>query len=352
MAYYVPKIYEALPTGEYVRAVSENGSLQCRFTSLQEMHGGDAGGAKARRFQISLAQRNGVTVVRGTYYLEAAKRIIPGAAILKVGKEDVLGRSSSEISMILGKAKPPGVELMVLNPGEEQVVSVKLPYGGPGEGRKPVLRTLAGKGGALVGYVRIPELTSKEDAAGLAGKIKGMLEKGVSGLVLDLRDCRRWSSLVAPDIAGLFVPTGTPLFITRDRLDTGGPESRTTVAKAAGTPVSLPVVILINEGTSSETEVTAAGLIDAGAAVAIGKRTFGDGLIYRLRRVPGIGGYLRHPVGEYLRAKGAPIFPTGIGPHKEIDAERAKLYFFSDDASQDAQLQAALAHLASEQRKQ
>lgn len=127
-----------------------------------------------------------------------------------------------------------------------------------------------------------------------------MATDSLRGLVLDLRNNGGGLLESAVQIAGLFVPRGTEIVRTRGTQNSGDKIYRTTSRPVAP---DLPLVILVNEGTASSSEIVAGSLQDLDRAVVIGTRSFGKGLVQTTRPVAH-GGMLKVTVARYYIPSG------------------------------------------------
>lgn len=127
-----------------------------------------------------------------------------------------------------------------------------------------------------------------------------MATDSLQGLVLDLRNNGGGLLESAVQIAGLFVPRGTEIVRTR-----GTQSSSDKIYRTTSRPIApeLPLVILVNEGTASASEIVAGSLQDLDRAVVIGTRSFGKGLVQTTRPVAH-GGMLKVTVARYYIPSG------------------------------------------------
>ncbi len=136
-----------------------------------------------------------------------------------------------------------------------------------------------------IGYIRLSgfnELTTKE----LKAAVEEIEGEGGKAIVLDLRENPGGLLSQAVEVSDLFLTDGK-IVSTRDRRN----KERAFDAKKDGTAF-LPVeqkhlVVLVNDGSASASEIVAAALQDHKRAVVIGERTYGKGSVQKLLRLPG-----------------------------------------------------------------
>ena len=170
------------------------------------------------------------------------------------------------------------------------------------------------------GYIRVrsfQERTArnlKETLAELHRDAGGELP----GLILDLRDNPGGLLQQAADVADFWLSEGV-IVSTRGRLES---QRQDFGAHATGTETSYPMVVLVNAGSASASEIVAGALQDQGRALVLGNETFGKGsvqTVYPLEK----DWALRLTTALYYTPAGRSIQEVGIHPDIEVDAEEA-----------------------------
>ena len=136
-------------------------------------------------------------------------------------------------------------------------------------------------------------------------------QKGIPGYVLDLRNNPGGILCQAASVADLFLTQGE-IYSTRDR----NKESRVN-AVSGDILNGTPMVVLINEGSASASEIVAGALQDHKRAVVVGVRSFGKGSIQTVRPVSNQTG-IRLTTARYYTPSGRSIQAEGIAPDIEI----------------------------------
>jgi carboxyl-terminal processing protease len=169
--------------------------------------------------------------------------------------------------------------------------------------------------GTDVGYIRL--LTFSNGVAVQARlEIERLLTKGAEGIVLDMRDNGGGVFDEAIDVASLFIEDG-PVVRYKQR---GEDE---IVYDAQGDAYEkVPVVVLVNGGTASASEIVAGALQDYGRAVLVGTTTFGKGSVQQLVPLPD-GSAMKLTIAAYFTPKSGSIDGTGIDPDVEV-SQRAE----------------------------
>lgn len=159
---------------------------------------------------------------------------------------------------------------------------------------------------------RFSERTTQE----LQEALKDAAKTGLKGIVLDLRNNPGGLVEQAVGVSDTFLPTGTIVSI-RGRQDSS---KREYTAKAQGTDVTVPMVVLVNAGSASASEIVAGALRDHKRALIIGERTFGKGSVQNIIPLSD-GSGLKLTVALYYTPNGSSIQAEGIAPDIEIPFE-------------------------------
>ncbi len=159
-----------------------------------------------------------------------------------------------------------------------------------------------------LGYVR---LTQFQEATGrdLAKAIKQFKEQKVQGAILDLRNNPGGLLTAAVDVSEQFLPNGKLVVYTKSREG----KKDEWISKSKDQLEDLPVIILVNEGSASASEIVAGALQDWGRAVIVGTTSFGKGSVQTILSL-GDGSGLRLTTAKYYTPKGRSIQSTGITP--------------------------------------
>ena len=179
------------------------------------------------------------------------------------------------------------------------------------------------------GYVRLNIFaqTSKDEMIAAIGDLK---KQGARKLILDLRDNGGGLLDAAIEIASQFMDGKV---VSEKRRD-GGPRDFT--AEANGAAHDLPLVVLVNGGTASASEIVAGAIQDKGRGVLVGAKTYGKGSVQNVIPLSD-GSSLHVTVAEWLTPSGRQITGQGLQPDVVVDLS-------ADDAAngRDPQLERAV----------
>jgi len=170
--------------------------------------------------------------------------------------------------------------------------------------------------------------------------VENLQKEKMEGLVLDLRNNPGGLLDSSISIADLFLPPNRLVVYTQGRRSEDRIEYRTRQAEAI--PASLPMVILINEGSASASEILAGALSDSKRAVLVGKKSFGKGSVQTVIPMPESSA-VKLTIARYYTPSGRVIEGKGLTPDIEVEQNLRTLALEGKiDLEKDAQLQRAL----------
>ena len=141
-----------------------------------------------------------------------------------------------------------------------------------------------------------------------------ILTSSAQSIILDLRNNPGGYLEVAQDIAGYLLERGEIVAIE----DFGSGEGKEYLARGSGALKAYPIVVLINEGSASGSEILAGCLRDNRGIMLIGEKSFGKGSVQELERLVG-GSSLKVTVAKWLTPKGESISDQGLEPDIKIE---------------------------------
>jgi carboxyl-terminal processing protease len=175
--------------------------------------------------------------------------------------------------------------------------------------------------GDNIAYIRITSFDEQTDS-GLQNAVKNLKQQAgnkLVGYVLDLRNNPGGLLDQAIAVCNNFLPKGTEVLSTRGRRDGDLQRYTTTSGDVTG---GLPIVVLINGGSASASEIVAGALQDHHRAVLLGTKSFGKGSVQTIIPLPGHGA-MRLTTARYYTPSGRSIQAKGIEP--DILVEPAKI---------------------------
>jgi len=285
-----------------------------KFTDLQHDTEGKFGGigvvisVKDERLTV-------VAPMEGTPGFEAGIRT--GDVI-----ERIEGKSTEHMSV------QDAVKVLRGDPGTEVTITVSRPSSGQSkeytlkreEIKVDMIKDINGRkefplGENKIGYVRITQFGEKTSAE-LESALKKLQAQGMRGLIMDLRWNPGGLLDQAVGVCEKFLPRGQLVVTTEGR------SAQTSVRKAAGRGDQLdgaPIVVLINAGSASASEIVAGCMQDVKRAVVLGERSFGKGSVQSIIELSD-GSALRLTTAKYYTPSHEVIHEKGISPNIEVIA--------------------------------
>jgi len=166
-----------------------------------------------------------------------------------------------------------------------------------------------------IGYIKVNQF-QEQTSSDLAQAMEKLTEENINSLVLDLRNNPGGLLNSAIDVSSQFLSSGKLVVFIKDKKGEKIEyrSNKNTVNSA------IPMVVLVNQGSASASEIVAGALKDWNRAVVIGTQTFGKGSVQSV--VPmNDGSALRLTTAKYYTPKGISIQSTGITPDIVVKAE-------------------------------
>jgi carboxyl-terminal processing protease len=168
-----------------------------------------------------------------------------------------------------------------------------------------------------IGYVKLNQFQERS-AKDLEKALKKLEKEGVSSAILDLRNNPGGLLRSAIDVSGLFMPKGKLIVYIKGREG-----ERTEYRTQGGYNFGFPMVVLVNHGSASASEIVAGALKDWDRAVVLGVQTFGKGSVQSVMPLSD-GSGLRLTTAKYYTPKGTSIQNTGITPDITVKLRLSK----------------------------
>lgn len=244
---------------------------------------------KLREDQDSRFFGIGVSIVqhRDGVYIQSAVENTPAARlglkygdrIIEVDGKDARDWSSDQVSKNVRGGRGEPVTLKVERAGSETplyftIVRDSVPL--PSIRNAYMLRSSTAYIGLTGGF----QHTSDEELREALEKLKG---QGMRQLILDLRGNPGGLLDQAIDVTSEFLPRGQRVVSVKGRSEYSEPKVYTSSGAA---PEDVPLVVLINRGTASASEIVAGAIQDHGRGLIVGETSFGKGLVQRVFQLP------------------------------------------------------------------
>ena len=164
-----------------------------------------------------------------------------------------------------------------------------------------------------IGYIRLTQF-QENTAEDFNAALKKLEDKGLQGLILDMRYNPGGLLNTAVEVADRFLARGEVIVQTLGRGDEVEMEVKASGNNAL---LDIPLVVLINEGSASGSEIVAGALRDNHRALLVGTKTFGKGSVQSVMPLQDKSA-IRLTTGHYYTASKKPIQDEGIEPDIEV----------------------------------
>lgn len=245
-----------------------------------------------------------------------------GDLIIRLDDKTVKGLTLNEAVKIMRGKPGTDIELTVVREGVDKPLKFVV--------TRDIIKVKSVKNRLLdpgYGYIRISNFQSRT-APQLMEAINALKEENqanLKGLVLDLRNNPGGVLNAAAEVSDLFIDKGK-LVYTEGRIDNSHYEYN---AKPGDILDGAPVVVLINGGSASASEIVAGALQDHKRAVVMGSKSFGKGSVQTIQELRS-GGAVKITTARYFTPNGRSIQGAGITP--DIILEKYKVTSADDDS--------------------
>lgn len=165
-----------------------------------------------------------------------------------------------------------------------------------------------------LGYIRLLGF-ARGAGAQMRSEVGKLTRQGADGIVLDLRDNGGGLFSEGIDVASVFIDGGKVVtYKARSK-------PQQVYDAAGGAFTNIPLVVLVNEGTASASEIVAGALQDRNRAILVGEKTYGKGSVQEVFPLPDASA-LKLTTGAYYTPSGRNISGKGIEPDVEVRSSR------------------------------
>ena len=220
--------------------------------------------------------------------------LMAGDKLLEINGISAEGKNTEEISSILKGQPNTEVSILIERNGErltkrfkrEKITVKSIPYYGILENG--------------VGYIKLRSFTQN-----CANEVKSALsdlksQESLNGIILDLRSNPGGLLNESIDVVNLFVGKGEEIVTTKGKTKAW---EKTYLSKNNPLDMSTPLVVLINSGSASASEIVSGSIQDLDRGVIIGRKSFGKGLVQQTRKLP-YNSQLKVTVAKYYIPSG------------------------------------------------
>jgi len=260
---------------------------------------------------VELTKKDGKTIVVAPLKGGEAEKsgIKPLDEIVAVNGEPIEGLNLTEVLTLIRGKENTEVVLTIKRQGEEKTRDFKI------KRYKIKIESLKWKFFDNIAYIQISQFSEKTKE--LADKaVKEIIERKPKGIILDLRHNPGGYFESAIDIASLFIENG-PIVYERNKEGT----ERKYEARGDALLKDYKVVVLIDSGSASASEILAGALKDYNKATIVGEKSFGKGVLQNWESFKD-GSSLVLTIARWLTPKKAEIDKQGVVPDIKISSEK------------------------------
>ncbi|KUJ72186.1 S41 family peptidase [Thiomicrospira sp. WB1] len=235
-----------------------------------------------------------------------------GDLIVKLDGEPVKGKTLSEAVKVMRGKPGTTITMSILRDGVDKPIELEL--------TRAVIQVKSVKEKLLedgMGYVRISQfqLRTGQDLGESIRTLEAANDGALNGLVLDLRNNPGGVLRAAVDVSDAFLTGGKRIVYTKGRVE----DAQMSFDSANGDILKgKPIVVLINEGSASASEIVSGALQDHKRALIAGRGSFGKGSVQTLIPLNN-GGAIKVTTARYYTPSGRSIQSEGIEPDIKID---------------------------------
>jgi carboxyl-terminal processing protease len=234
-----------------------------------------------------------------------------GDLIIRLDDKTVKGMTLNEAVKVMRGKPGTDIELTVVRDGEDKPLKFVV--------TRDIIKVKSVKNRMLdpgYGYIRISNFQSKTAPQLLdaINKLKEENKAELKGLILDLRNNPGGVLNAAAEVSDMFIDKGK-LVYTEGRIDNSHYEYN---AKPGDVLDGAPVVVLINGGSASASEIVAGALQDHKRAIVMGSKSFGKGSVQTIQELRS-GGAVKITTARYFTPAGRSIQGEGITPDIILD---------------------------------
>tara|TARA_R110002072_G_scaffold1989_2_gene16275 strand:- start:1794 stop:3167 length:1374 start_codon:yes stop_codon:yes gene_type:complete len=281
------------------------------FAKMQEDTKGEFGG-----LGIEVQQKDGVliivTPIDDTPAFKAG--LMAGDRIVEIDGDRIVGLSLEEcVDKMRGKAGE-SIMLGILRKGVEGVTRYKL--------KREIIKISPVKSKLVkenFAFVRLTQFQKNSTSALVKAlkKIRRQAKKngGLKGIVLDLRNNPGGLLDQAVDVSSIFMKDG--IVVSTEGRDPKQKEIR-YVKKTGYKETELPMVVLVNGGSASASEIVSGALQDSKRAIIMGTQTFGKGSVQSVAKIDEVQA-VKLTIAQYMTPSGRKIQAKGVTPDIEVD---------------------------------
>lgn len=235
--------------------------------------------------------------------------LLPGDVIVAIDDEEVVGLDFDEVLLRVRGPEGSTIKLTIIRQGEDEPLEFEIVRA---LFEVPVVQSeMLGSEDFPIAYVQLSSFTRNAETA-VIDALRALLEQNPQAIIFDLRDNGGGFLDQAVAIADIFLAEGVVLHErNNDDID------KTFESDNGDLGESLPLVVLVNSGSASASEIVAGAIQDRDRGTLIGESTFGKGSVQLVHNLSD-GSELRVTIARWYTPNNSLISEKGIAPDIEI----------------------------------
>lgn len=236
--------------------------------------------------------------------------LLPGDQIVAIDGEDMTGIDAELARLrVLGPAGSI-VRLTIAREGASELLEFEIT-------RARI--TIASASGEMlendIAYVQVTTFGSKTTPELLA-TLEDLMAQNPKGIILDLRNNGGGFLQTSVEVTSQFISEGVVLY---EQYGDGTRDTFTAMPGGLATDANIPMLVLINEGSASASEIVAGALQDSGRAKLVGMVSYGKGSVQNWIPLTGENGAVRITIAKWLTPNEKTIHEVGLTPDYEVE---------------------------------
>ena len=250
-----------------------------------------------------------------------------GDVIIKINKESVLGKSTTDISSIIKKQNNE-FKMTIKRGDEEKEIKINKSV----INLTSVFSKIIKKDGKSIGYI-YTNIFANNTYDQFKGKLEKLEKENIDSLIIDLRENNGGHLTAAEDIVSLFLDSSHPIYRIKSK------ESVSEYYSKGKENKKYKIVMLVNGNSASASELTTSALKEQYGATIVGEKTYGKGTVQELQTLPN-GNRYKLTTKTWVTSKGSKVDHKGIKP--DIEVKLDDNYYKNPNDDNDNQLKTAI----------
>jgi len=263
-----------------------------------------------------------------------AAGLVPGDVVLEVDGKSISGKTLNDTVGLIRGPRGTQVTLTILRAGSTDPFPVTL--------TRAEIKISSVRARMLddqVGYIRISTFAANTGAE-MTNAVNKLMEQQPRGIVIDLRNNPGGYLQSAVESGSQFMNAGSVVLYQKS----GNGDVKTYRTENAGAATQTRLVVLVNKGSASASQILAGALRDNWRAILIGEKSFGKGTVQNVHQLSDASG-LRVTTAQWLTPSEQPIQGVGLTPDRVVEMPATASISPEPNPATDPQLDAAVHYL-------